>query len=147
MSGMDIETIKAQIDSEIQDLDSPQKLEDFRVRFLGRKGILARLTALIPALPVPERAAFGQQANALKQRILSIIDEKQKGMSGGPVQCRDRLCDISMPGIAQELGRLHPITQVTDEICAIFSRMGFSVVEGPEIETEYNNFTGLNIPL
>jgi phenylalanyl-tRNA synthetase alpha chain len=52
-----------------------------------------------------------------------------------------------MPGIAQHLGRLHPLTQVMEEICTIFNRMGFSVMEGPEIETEYNNFTGLNIPL
>jgi phenylalanyl-tRNA synthetase alpha chain len=55
--------------------------------------------------------------------------------------------DIGMPGIAQSLGRLHPITQVINEICAIFKQMGFLVVEGPEVETEYNNFTGLNIPL
>jgi phenylalanyl-tRNA synthetase alpha chain len=52
-----------------------------------------------------------------------------------------------MPGIRQELGRLHPISQIIHEICAIFTQMGFSVVEGPEVETEYNNFTGLNIPL
>ena len=52
-----------------------------------------------------------------------------------------------MPGIAQELGRIHPLTRITDEICAIFTRMGFSIVEGPEVETEFNNFTGLNIPL
>jgi len=55
--------------------------------------------------------------------------------------------DIGMPGIVQDLGRLHPITQTINEICAIFIRMGFIVVEGPEVETEYNNFTGLNIPL
>jgi phenylalanyl-tRNA synthetase alpha chain len=52
-----------------------------------------------------------------------------------------------MPGICQDLGRLHPITRTIDEVCGIFTRMGFSVVEGPEIETEFNNFTGLNIPL
>jgi len=52
-----------------------------------------------------------------------------------------------MPGVAQEIGHLHPLTQVNDEICRIFNRIGFSIVEGPEIESEYNNFTGLNIPL
>ncbi len=144
---MDIETIKTQIDSEIQNINSPEKLEDFRVRFLGRKGIIAQLTSEIPSLPQEERATFGQQVNALKNKILTLIDEKQKSMTFGPAHPKAGLCDISMPGIAQDLGHLHPITQVTDEVCTIFNRMGFSVVEGPEIETEYNNFTGLNIPL
>ncbi len=144
---MDIETIKTQINSEIQNINSPEKLEDFRVRFLGRKGILAQLTSTIPSLPQQERATFGQQANALKNNLLSLIEEKQKSITAGKIQDEAGLCDITMPGIAQELGHLHPITQVTDEVCGIFSRMGFSVVEGPEIETEYNNFTGLNIPL
>jgi phenylalanyl-tRNA synthetase alpha chain len=144
---MDIEAIKSQIDSESGGIDSARKLEDFRVRFLGRKGVLSQLTALIPALSPQERAIFGREANALKNRVLSIIEEKQKALAAGPARCRDNICDITMPGIAQELGRLHPITRITDEICSIFSRIGFSVVEGPEIETEYNNFTGLNIPL
>jgi len=144
---MDIETIKTQIDSEIQNINSPQALEEFRVRFLGRKGIVAQLTSTIPSLPQQERATFGQEVNALKNKILSLIDEKQKSITSGLTRPRAGLCDISMPGIVQDLGQLHPITQVVDEICTIFNRMGFSVVEGPEIETEYNNFTGLNIPL
>jgi phenylalanyl-tRNA synthetase alpha chain len=144
---MDIETIKTQIDSEIQNINSPEKLEDFRVRFLGRKGIIAQLTGRIPSLPQQERAEFGQQVNTLKNKILSLIEEKQKFITAGLIQSKTSLGDISMPGIVQELGHLHPITRVIDEICTIFNRMGFSVVEGPEIETEYNNFTGLNIPL
>jgi phenylalanyl-tRNA synthetase alpha chain len=144
---MDIETIKTQIDSEIQNINSSQSLQDFRLKYLARKGIIAQLTSTIPSLPQEERAAFGQEVNALKNKILSLIDEKEKSITSGPIQPAVTLCDISMPGIVQDLGHLHPITQVTDEICTIFNRMGFSVVEGPEIETEYNNFTGLNIPL
>jgi len=144
---MDIETIKTQVDSEIQNINSPQALEEFRLKYLGRKGILAQLTGRIPSLPQQERAEFGQQANALKNKILSLIDEKQKSITAGLIQSKTSLGDISMPGIAQDLGHLHPITRMIDEICTIFNRMGFSVVEGPEIETEYNNFTGLNIPL
>jgi len=144
---MDIEAIKTQIDSEIQNINSPEELEDFRVRFLGRKGIIAQLTSTIPSLPQQERAAVGQDVNALKNKILSLINEKQKLITARPIQPAVTLCDISMPGIVQDLGHLHPITKVVDEICTIFNRMGFSVVEGPEIETEYNNFTGLNIPL
>jgi len=144
---MDIETIKTQIDSEIQNINSSQNLEEFRLKYLARKGIIAQLTSTIPSLPQEERAIFGQQVNALKNKILSLIDEKKKSIATESIQADAGLCDISMPGITQDLGHLHPITQVMDEICAIFNRMGFSVVEGPEIETEYNNFTGLNIPL
>ncbi len=144
---MDIETLKAQIDSDIANVNSPEALEELRVQYLGRKGALAQLTNSIPTLPPQERGNFGQQVNALKNKLLSLFSEKEKSLVTQPHESGKAACDINMPGIAQELGRLHPITQIIDEISAIFKRMGFSVVEGPEIETEYNNFTGLNIPL
>jgi phenylalanyl-tRNA synthetase alpha chain len=144
---MDIESLKTQIDSEIQKINSAESLEELRVRYLGRKGILARLTGSIPGLPPEQRAAFGQQVNALKNKLLSLVGEKQKSLNFQPAKPSAGMVDISMPGIAQDLGRLHPLTQVMEEICTIFGRMGFSIVEGPEVETEYNNFTGLNIPL
>jgi phenylalanyl-tRNA synthetase alpha chain len=144
---MDIESVKAQIESEIQNINSSEDLERFRVKYLGRKGIIADLTTSISRLPQAERASFGTKVNTLKNRILALIDEKEKLLSIQPTKSVFPPIDIAMPGIAQDLGRLHPITQIIDEICNIFNRMGFSIVEGPEIETEYNNFTGLNIPL
>ncbi len=144
---MDIEAIKTQIESDIQDVSSSQALEELRLKYLGRKGILAQLTATIPALPAQERAAFGQHANILKNKITSLISEKEKLLGSLVSDTSEGAVDIGMPGISQEPGRLHPITQIIDEICNIFLRMGFEVVEGPEIETEYNNFSGLNIPL
>lgn len=147
MSGIDIETIKADIDQKIEKIDSLQKLEEFRLEYLARKGVIAQLTGSIPRLPKEERAYFGQQVNLLKQKTISLIAEKQKSIGIKPTKTPTLPIDIALPGISQELGHLHPITQVIDEICAIFTRMGFIIVEGPEIETEYNNFTGLNIPL
>ena len=152
MSSVDIGAVKAQIDSEIAAIDSPAKLEEFRIKYLGRKGVLAELTGSIPGLPKEKRGEFGQQVNLLKHKINSFIEEKQGcfGSTDLPASiavARSEQVDISLPGITHELGRLHPITQIIDEVCGIFVRMGFSVVEGPEIETEYNNFTGLNIPL
>jgi phenylalanyl-tRNA synthetase alpha chain len=144
---MDINSFKTQIESEIENINTPEALEELRVKYLGRKGVVAQLTSSIPGLLKEERASFGQQVNALKNRIISLIDAKQKSLSIKPAKSAQSAVDISLPGIAQDLGRLHPITQVIDEILGIFMRMGFSVVEGPEIETEYNNFTGLNIPL
>jgi phenylalanyl-tRNA synthetase alpha chain len=147
MSNIDIETIKQTIDSEIQNINSVEQLEEFRIQYLGRKGIIAELTSSIPSLPQEQRSALGQQINALKNKIIALLDEKQKSLKIKPSATALSLGDISMPGIAGQIGCLHPITQVMEEICAIFIRMGFCVVEGPEIETEYNNFTGLNIPL
>ena len=144
---MDIGSIKAQIDSEIGSISSPEALEELRVKYLGRRGLIAQLTNSIPNLPQGERAAFGQEANALKNKITFLIDEKQRAITGKEALLPPSSVDIGLPGISQELGHLHPITQVTNEICAIFSQMGFVIVEGPEVETEYNNFTGLNIPL
>ncbi len=147
MPDLDIESIKASIDSEISAISSAQELECLRTKYLGRKGILALLTGSIPQLSVEQRASFGQQVNLLKNKISLLIKEKQQTLTVKPQEEPAFNTDITMPGIVQNLGRLHPITQVIEQICGIFQKMGFSVIEGPEIETEYNNFTGLNIPL
>jgi phenylalanyl-tRNA synthetase alpha chain len=144
---MDIEALNKDIEAAIQQVNSSQDLEDLRQKYLGRKGIIAELTGSIPGLPKEERGAFGQQVNTLKQKINALIAEKQRSIGAAPAGMSAGFQDITMPGVACEPGKLHPITQVIQEICAIFKNMGFLVFEGPEIETEYNNFTGLNIPL
>jgi phenylalanyl-tRNA synthetase alpha chain len=144
---MDIKSLEAQINAEILNINSVHDLEEFRTKYLGRKGVLAELTGAIPSLAPAERASFGQQVNALKNRLAVLIEDRHKIISTSPQGKTASSCDLGLPGIAQEPGRLHPITQIIDEICTIYTRMGFSVVEGPEVETEFNNFTGLNIPL
>jgi phenylalanyl-tRNA synthetase alpha chain len=144
---MDIDAIQAQIELDLQNINSAKSLEEFKIKYLGRKGIISELTGSIPSLPKEQRGTIGQQVNVLKNKIAILIEEKRKSIVSEAGESKEKSCDISLPGIAQDLGRLHPLTQTIDDICAIFSRMGFSVVEGPEIETEYNNFTGLNIPL
>ena len=144
---MDINFVQAQAENDLTGISSIQELEAARVKYLGRKGILAELTGLIGTLSAEQRGPFGKQVNFLKNKLLDLFQEKEKTLKspGSPVnRCS---LDIGLPGIAQELGNSHPITQIVDEICGIFNRMGFTIVEGPEIETEYNNFTGLNIPL
>ncbi|MDD5477268.1 MAG: phenylalanine--tRNA ligase subunit alpha [Candidatus Omnitrophica bacterium] len=144
---MDINLIQTQIESDLAAITTASALEEVRVKYLGRKGLLAELTGSIPSLPVEQRGAFGKEVNALKNKLSNLIEEREKVLkNSGSVLNKENL-DLGMPGIAQELGGIHPITRIIDEICSIFTRMGFSVVQGPEIETEYNNFTGLNIPL
>ncbi|MDO8489297.1 MAG: phenylalanine--tRNA ligase subunit alpha [Candidatus Omnitrophota bacterium] len=144
---MDIKLIQAQIEIDLAAVTSLQALEEVRVKYLGRKGILAELTSSIPGLPLEQRGVFGKEVNILKNKLLSLIAEKENVIKNSSSVSKKENLDVGMPGIAQELGGIHPITQIIDEICAIFNRMGFAVVQGPEIETEYNNFTGLNIPL
>ena len=144
---MDIEALNKDVESAIRQVNSLQELDELRQKYLGRKGIIAELTGSIPGLPKEQRGAFGQQVNALKQKINALIIEKQQSLGQAAVGPAEGLQDITMPGVACEPGKLHPITQVIQEICTIFMNMGFAVFEGPEIETEYNNFTGLNIPL
>jgi len=145
---MDINLISAQIKEELDKIVSCDQLEALRLKYLGRKGVIAELTGSIPAVNPQERGAFGKAVNALKQQLFVSLEEKQRslGVSKAPTS-ESAETDLGMPGIAQELGHKHPITGIIDQVCGIFSQMGFKVLEGPEIETEHNNFTGLNIPL
>ena len=144
---MDINLIQAQIETDISNVTSLQSLEELRVKYLGRKGLIAELTGSIPTLAPQERGVFGREVNAMKNKLLALFAEKEKSLFVDNQAAADNKVDIGMPGIASTLGSVHPITQIIDEICGIFTHMGFCVVEGPEIETESNNFTGLNIPL
>jgi len=144
---MDINLIQEKIENDLAAVASVQALEEVRVKYLGRKGLIAELTGSIATLPVEQRGAFGKEVNALKNKLLNFIEEKEKALKTKSNISKNNNLDVGMPGIARKPGSLHPITQIIDEICTIFNRMGFSVVQGPEVETEYNNFTGLNIPL
>ncbi len=144
---MDINLIQEKIEDDLTAVVSIQGLEDVRIKYLGRKGLVAELTSVIPTLAIQERGVFGKKVNALKNKITTLIQEKEKSLKVQVDSSQTNDLDIGMPGIARGLGTRHPITQIIDEVCNIFTRMGFSVVAGPEIETEYNNFTGLNIPL
>ena len=126
--------------------ESLEALEQLKIKYLGRQGLLAGITGSIPGLPPEERPETGKKANLLKGVILRLLDEREKQL-----RARDRACaanfDFSLPGKTVQTGTTHPITQTIEEITSIFTRMGFVTVEGPEVENEFNNFTGLNIPL
>lgn len=146
MSERDIASLYKNFESQTEGINSAADLEELRLRYLGRKGLIAELTGSIPTLEKSERAEFGKQVNALKNRIISLLGEKEKFLGRGSGEARESV-DITMPAFLPELGHRHLITQLISEICGVFEKMGFLVIEGPEVETEYNNFTGLNIPL
>jgi phenylalanyl-tRNA synthetase alpha chain len=121
-------------------------VEKIRVKYLGRKGILTGMFKKMAGLPAEEKPGIGSLINTVKADLLKALDGKAASFSSGEDYKKEKL-DITLPGVAARPGRRHPITKCLDEICDIFISLGFMVVEGPEIETEYYNFEALNIPL
>jgi phenylalanyl-tRNA synthetase alpha chain len=120
-------------------------LEAVRIEWLGRKA--GRITALmreIPSVPPAQRAEFGQAVNALKAAVAERLESRKAALE--VTRPKRPGIDVTMPGRRLELGRLHPITRATREMVEIWGRLGFEAVEGPEVEDEWHNFVGLNIP-
>ncbi len=127
---------------------SSAELEELRVRFLGRQGRLTTLLRSLGSLPPAERPAVGAAANAAKrelERLLEVRLSEAREVERRQERARHRL-DLTLPGRRPPPGALHPLTRVQDEIVAIFVGLGFSVAEGPEVESEYYNFEALNMP-
>ena len=142
---VDIEAIAQGLEKELKSVGDSASLEALRIKYLGKKGTLSEILSHLADLPSEQRPIVGKRANALKQRLLVFIKEKAAEFNSRLQQ--GAKFDITLPGTAYEIGQRHPLTRITDEICAIFSHLGFKIVESPEIETEFNNFTALNIPL
>ncbi len=121
-------------------------LEEIRIKYLGRKGLLTGVLRSLGSLPPEERPRIGQEANRLKRQLEASLEAKLQSLKEAALAAAATTLDLTLPGRRQDLGRLHPLTQITREICDIFCRMGFQVVEGPEVETDYYNFEALNIP-
>jgi len=124
------------------------EISDIRVRVLGRKGILTQLLKQLGTLPEDERKEIGQRANKIKEDLEARVEEclrRIQEQERAEALEREKI-DVTLPGRRMILGRKHPLTQTLDEIIHIFSRLGFEVVEGPEVELDYYNFEALNIP-
>ena len=121
-------------------------LEAFRIVFLGKKGRVTSLLKGMGRLSPEERPEFGKEANRVKTRLLEAFEARKKEVESGAATGRRELLDVTLPGRRPVRGHLHPITQTEQEICSIFSRMGFRVVKGPNVELDYYNFEALNIP-
>jgi len=120
------------------------QLEDFRISYLGRKGRFSTIMRELSAVALAERPRVGQLANTIKAEIEKLFDAKKELISSGSQRASS--IDLSLPGRFPERGRLHPVTQIMNEVCAIFEGLGFSVAEGPDVEQDHYNFEALNIP-
>ncbi len=131
---------------EIEAAKTGEELEALRIKYMGRKGFFTQVLKSMKDVPKEEKPAMGAKANELKAKLTRLFESKFKALGKkdqGPVSS----IDVTMPGAKKAIGHKHPITQVIDKINEIFIGLGFRIVEGPEIETEYYNFEALNIPL
>jgi phenylalanyl-tRNA synthetase alpha chain len=119
-------------------------LEDFRIKYLGRKGQIIQMLSRIGKLPAEQKPQAGQLANKIKKQVTAEFEQLKKTLSESQQKKRE-LIDITLPGIPVRVGKTHVITQTLNELVEIFGRMGFSVAYGPEVEDEWHNFIALNI--
>ena len=140
--------LHAQALDELNKIDNPRELESWRVRYLGKKSRLTQILRSLATLPLEERREMGAQANEIKRALESGLSEKEKllqeALLGSPLESQG--LDVTLPGRPLPTGRLHPTTQILNEICDVFKNMGFQVIEGPDVEWDYYNFEALNIP-
>ncbi|HBQ63758.1 MAG TPA: phenylalanine--tRNA ligase subunit alpha, partial [Clostridiales bacterium] len=130
---------------EIGAADSTGQLETLRVKYLGKKGELTAILRGMGSLPAEERPRAGQVANEIRERIESALTRTEKALAEKEMaeKLQAEAIDVTLPGKVQAYGTLHPITQVMDQVADVFTGMGYTVAEGPEIELDYYNFEAL----
>ena len=141
-----LQSLKNEAVGALSVINGQQSLEEFRVKFLGRKGLLSSVMKEMSQAPKEDRPRLGQLANTVKKEVEALFLEKKEEISAGEQAHATHNADLSLPGRFLPFGKLHPVTQVMEEICSVFEGMGFAVAEGPDVETDYYNFEALNIP-
>jgi len=138
--------IKQSGEKELSAVRNLQELENWRIKYLGRKSKLIEVLHHLSELPVEERKKIGHQANEIKNFLASLFQRRQEELKMIQTKEIEEFFDYTLPGKPYFLGHLHPLTRVLNEIIEIFTRLGFALAEGPEIETDYYNFEALNMP-
>ncbi|MDH5534210.1 MAG: phenylalanine--tRNA ligase subunit alpha, partial [Betaproteobacteria bacterium] len=143
-----LEALLSEARTAIDSAETLQSLIEVRARYLGKKGSLAALLRGIGSLAADARARAGQEANAAKREIEAWVAARREALERG-TQGRalaEHRLDVTLPGAAPPAGHLHPITHIARDMVRFFTSLGFSIEEGPEVETDYYNFEALNIP-
>ncbi len=140
-------TIEAQAKEGLAGVSNPEDLKVCRAKFLGRKGLVTDLLKQLGTLSSDERPIAGKKINELKMRLEADFSKFESNIQSKNISSKlKESVDITLPGRGIEPGKIHPITQTLNRMLEIFTGLGFSVQEGPEIETDYYNFEALNVP-
>jgi phenylalanyl-tRNA synthetase alpha chain len=129
-------------------IDDPDELERVKARFLGKSGALTELLKGLGRLPPADRPAAGGRINQAKEKLEAALLARRDAIRGAQMEARlrEEALDVTLPGRGAGRGGLHPITRTLDRIAVLFSSLGFEIASGPEIETDFYNFTALNTP-
>lgn len=143
-----LEEIRRRAEEELARAKAIDDIEALRVKFLGKKGELTAVLRNMGSLSAEERPIVGQAANAVRGFLENEIDARKKEIAliEKERKLKSEVIDVTMPGRRRNVAKLHPLSKVLNEITDIFTGMGFSVTEGPDIELDYYNFEALNIP-
>jgi phenylalanyl-tRNA synthetase alpha chain len=142
-----LQSLEAEAKKSLEQLSDSGGLEEFRIRFLGRKGDFSTIMRQLGTVANEDRPRVGQLANSIKAEIEQLFEAKRIALAAATSGSGGKATpDLTLPGRCPAGGKLHPITQVMRETCAIFENLGFSVAEGPDVELDYYNFEALNIP-
>ena len=143
-----LDNISAAAAQEIASASDKASLETVRIKYLGKKGALTAILRGMGALTPEERPVIGAYANTVRANIETMLEEKGTALASAELKnalVKEKL-DVTMPAKVKTIGKLHPITQVENRMKEIFVGLGFDIVEGPEVESAYNNFDALNAP-
>lgn len=143
---MNVVKIKKQAFEELEKIKTPADLEQFRIKYLGRKGEITTILRSLKDLSISQRKKIGAEANKLKAELDKALKGKRKEIENWKLKIENSRIDVTAPGKKIIQGHLHPLTLIMRKIEEIFLSMGFKIVQGPDIETEYYNFDALNIP-
>ena len=145
---MNLDELLQQATTEILQANDLKTLDHYRVFYLGKKGKLTDVLKTLGQLPAEERPLAGQKINIVKEQIQALIEQKVTVLQQNEIanQLAAETIDITLPGRRQQTGTIHPVTKTRDRIETLFTQMGFSIMDGPEIEDDYHNFEALNIP-
>jgi phenylalanyl-tRNA synthetase alpha chain len=138
--------LQAEAESKLSTLENQKDLEELRVRYLGRKGLFTSLLRQLGQVSAEDRPRLGKLANQIKEDLDQKFTVKNSELARSSKTEAASTDDLSLPGRIAPFGRLHPVTQIMDEVCSIFVDLGFAVAEGPDVEHDYYNFEALNIP-
>jgi len=144
----DVDAIVKEALATFAGIDDADQLEQAKARYLGKAGTLTQLLKRLSKLPAAERPAFGGRVNAAKEQLEVALEEQRGRIQNRRLETRlaEETLDVTLPGRGLGVGGLHPVTRTLERIEALFRSMGFEVADGPEIETDYYNFTALNQP-
>ncbi len=143
-----MDDLKAKYLAQISSASDEAALEDIRIAALGKKGEISLQMRGLGKMTPEERQVAGPALNALKDEVNSALIAKKAGLADAALneRLKTEWLDVTLPGRGRAAGSIHPISQVTQEVSAIFADLGFSVAEGPQIEDDWHNFDALNIP-